>query len=227
MLASPLLLALAAATAVTASSYHQAIHPGALAAKRDLVARQSSTDDGTSAATSCLSGLMSIYSSLPTPPPEILSWEQTATFDDPCSITVPGSISAAFSSYESEALSWYTAHSSELDAALSQCPQYSSVAGGAGDSAPPVCTGGTGSGVGGSGAGATTTTDSAGQASTTTTAKTSGTTNTGSAGTSSGASSTTSAGAASTQSKNAGPRETGFVAGAVAVAGFLGVVAAL
>lgn len=224
MLASPLLLALAAATAVTASSYHQAIHPGALAAKRDLVARQSSTDDGTSAATSCLSGLMSIYSSLPTPPPEILSWEQTATFDDPCSITVPGSISAAFSSYESEALSWYTAHSSDLDAALSQCPQYSSVAGGSGDSAPPVCTGG--SGVGGSGAGATTTTDSAGQVSTTTTAKSSSGTGT-SAGAGSGASSTTSAGAASTQSKNAGPRETGFVAGAVAVAGFLGVVAAL
>ncbi|KAH8911170.1 hypothetical protein BR93DRAFT_964984 [Coniochaeta sp. PMI_546] len=225
MLTAPILLGLAATTAT--AFYHEAIHPGALAAKRDLVARQSSTDSGASAATSCLSGLLSIYSSLPTPPPAIVSWEESATFTDPCSITIPASISAEFSSYESQALSWFTAHSSELYSALSQCPQYSSVAGGAGDSAPPVCTAGTGGGSGsgsGSGAGTTTTTDAS-----TTTTKTSGTTSaTGSgSGSSAGSSSTTSAGAASTQSKNAGPRETGFVAGAVAVAGFLGVVAAL
>ncbi|OIW28661.1 hypothetical protein CONLIGDRAFT_389627 [Coniochaeta ligniaria NRRL 30616] len=212
MLTTPLLLALAAATAVSAN-----YHPVALAAKRDLIARQSSTDE-TAAATSCLSAVLSIYSSLPTPPPEILSWEQTAAFTDPCSISIPASIAPAFSSYESEALSWFTAHSSELFSALSQCPQESSAVGG---STPDICTGGAG---GGGGAGKTTTTDAAGNAGTTT--KGTGTTAaaTGSAGT---AGTSTGAGAAASTHSNAGPRETGFVAGAVAVAGLLGVVAAL
>lgn len=234
MLSQSLLIALAA-TAATAH-YHGAIHPGALAAKRDLhiAARQTQTDDGSGVATACLDGLMSIYSSLPTPPPQLVDWEETASITDPCSITIPASVSAAFSSYESEALSWYTQHSSEIFSALSQCPQYSSVAAGGGG-APAVCTGHAGgAGVGGGSAtttgggdDTTTSTDAAGKASTTTTPKTTGTASpTGSKSSGSG-SSATSAGAASTKSTNAGPRETGFVAGAVAVAGFLGVVAAL
>lgn len=253
MFAQSLLLALAAATAVTAN-HHAPLHPGHLAAKRELSARQTQTDDDTSAATSCLDGLMSIYSTLPTAPPEIVSWEEANTITDPCSISIPASISSAFSAYETAAVSWYSAHSSDLFAALSQCPELSSIAGGA--DTPSVCTGAAGGAATGSpaqttgggddatastgAAAAQTTTDAAGNASTTTT-KAAGTTTdaagkvstitTKAAGTTTKAAGTgsaaSSAGAASTKSTNAGPRETAFVGAAVAAAGFLGVIAAL
>ncbi|KAJ9137768.1 hypothetical protein NKR19_g8101 [Coniochaeta hoffmannii] len=236
MLAHTLLLALAA-TGATAS-YHNAIHPGALAAKRDLSARQTQTDDDptatatdTASGDDCLDGLMSIYSSLPTPPPEILSWEESATFTDPCSVSVPASLSSAFSSYEDEALSWYTQHSSEIFAALSQCPELSSIASGAAGGDAPVCTADATAGPGGAGSGPTTdaedtTTTTSGGAAATTTTSSQRTTGTGTTSSRTG-SSTTSSGAAATATGNAGHRETAFLAGAAAVAGFLGVVAAL
>ncbi|KAB5555090.1 infection structure specific protein [Coniochaeta sp. 2T2.1] len=233
MLTPSLLLTIGALASLTTAQYHAAIHPG-LVAKRDLAARQTDTggddDSGLDAATSCISDLMSIYSSLPTPPPEIFSWEEANTITDPCSITIPASLSSAFSSYESEALSWFSEHSAEIEDALSDCPLYSSLAPGDGDAPVDVCT----ERVGGGGGQVTTTreegddddtktTDAAGTTTRTTAGRTTGTGTT-STPTGSG----TGAGqVASTQSGNVGPRETGFVAGAVALAGFLGVVAAL
>ncbi|KAB5513086.1 hypothetical protein GE09DRAFT_637596 [Coniochaeta sp. 2T2.1] len=234
MLTPSILLSLGALASLTTAQYHAAIHPG-LVAKRDLAARQTDTggddDSGLDAATSCISDLMSVYSSLPTPPPEILSWEESNTIADPCSITVPASLSSAFSSYESQALSWFSEHSDALEDALSNCPLYSSLVPGDGDAPVDVCTEGSG---GRGGGGQVTTTKEEGDDDNTkitdavgTTTRTTGrTTGTGTTSTPTG--SGTGAGqVASTQSGNVGPRETGFVAGAVALAGFLGVVAAL
>lgn len=201
---------LIAALTATVSADLGVIHPGLLAAKRDIEARASSTSFDTGA-TACLDALLSIYSGAPTPPPEVISWETASPITDPCqTLVIPGSISAAFSSYESAAVSWYSAHSSEIFSALSQCPQYSAVAtaGAGGGAAPPLCT--NGAGGGGAGGATVTNTQNAG----TITTGTSTATTTGNA-----------AGGSST--KNASPRETSFVGAAIAAAGFLGVVAAL
>lgn len=235
MLAQPLLLALAATS--VAAFYHEGIYPAAFAAKRDLelVARQTqvpSLVSGTpvTTATACLESLMSLYSSLPTPPPQLVSWEQTASVTDLCSISIPSSLSSAFSSYETEASSWYSDHSSAIDAALSACPQYSSAAA----SMCSVTTGGAGGGTATTTGGGNMTTTGSGASGTrmaTTTGQTTGTTSSAASKSSGGAShsgsGTSGATAAASSTHNAAPRETGFVAGAVAVAGFLGVVAAL
>jgi hypothetical protein len=253
MLTNAIVLALAA-TGVTAT-YKQAIQLPAQAAKRELhiAARQTQTDDDSgdiASATACYSSLTSIFSSLPTAPADVLDWESTATITDACSFTFPTSLSSAISSFESEVESWYSKYSADIDSALSQCPKYSSIVGtglggGYGDS--PICTtddsGGAG-GVGGSGSGRTTTTtdDDDDEPATTSTSSTRGAGGAGGAATTTTSSRTTattsptssrsgtsatSAAATAKPSGNAGSRKTGFVAGVVAVAGFLGAVAAL
>lgn len=199
MMGTTALTLLALAASASAFDYRPLLNR-AYAVNRDLVA--SPTLSAT--ASQCVDEWMSLLSSLPTPPPEVVSYEETATETNPCSFTVPSSLSSAYSSYESVASSWYTAHSSELTSFFSQCgPSYTDL------NYCSTTTGGTGSG-------SSLTTTAGG---TTTTSVSSG-----SATTSSSSSSSTTSG---TASQNAGPRETGLVSVGVLIAGFVGVVAAL
>lgn len=229
MLTQPLLLIVAAAS--VRAFYHDAVHPAHLAAKRDLhiAARQTQTASASNAGASasadvaCLSSLASLYSALPTPPPQLESWEMSATITDLCDITVPASIAPAFSSYETEVLSWYSAHSAEVSSALSECPQFSS--------SPAMCSGSSAVVVVGSSSamnsGSASATNTAQTTETTSTGTTSSTGSKSSGSASQTGSTTTSASAAASHTQNAGSRETGFVAGVVAVAGLVGVVAVL
>ena len=171
---------------------------------------------------SCTTALLGLVGSLPTPPPRLAS----AILGDnrnPCSVTVPSSLSSSYSSYESEVKSWYSESSDDVSSAFSKCTALSSLA-----SRLPVCAssflggaaGGSGSGTE-TGASATATSSGASQtsdsSSSTGSSSSSSTTSTdtagGSGGGSSGVSSTT-AGAA---------RETGMAMAALA-AGIAAVV---
>jgi uncharacterized membrane protein YgcG len=200
------------------------LHPAQLAAKRDIMARQTSmgTELPTELPTgipsdslTCLTALQSLYSTVPTPPPELVKYEESNPPTDPCTYSVPNSLTSQFTSYEMAVRSWYDQHSSEFISALSACPQFSSLT----DAGPSVCTtpavgGGGSGGSGGQGGGGAKTTANGGS---------------GSGGGGRAGDTATGAGAtgATGTSKNAGARETGFVAAAVAAAGFLGAVAAL
>lgn len=221
MHSSAVLAILASAAVVSADM----IHPGHLAVKRDVLARQTDNPSASQGAggpdTACLTALVSVYSSIPTPPPELVSYEAAHPPTDPCSYSVDDSIKPVFSSYESQVISWAKQHEGELSSALSKCPQYASLA-----TEANICTTAIG-GAGGSGGSAS--------------AKTTGSSKTTSAGaggsssaaggksgssSSTGATPTGAAGSSST-SKAAAAQETGFVAAVIAAAGFVGAVAAL
>lgn len=155
---------------------------------------------------SCTSALLGIYSSIPTPPARLV----TAFADgngNPCSATVPSSLSSEFSDYQGSVRNWYSSSSDDVSSALSGCPELSSLA-----TLLPVCVtsylgGGAASGSG---------TDTA-----------SGATNTGgsSTGEESANSQTMDTGSSATGASATGtdtgaaPRETGFAVAALAAAG--------
>ncbi|TPX11758.1 uncharacterized protein E0L32_007495 [Thyridium curvatum] len=223
MHSSAVLAILASAAAVSADM----IHPGHLAVKRDVLARQTDNPSASQGAggpdTACLTALVSVYSSIPTPPPELASYEAAHPPTDPCSYSVDDSIKPVFSSYESQVISWAKQHEGELSSALSKCPQYASLA-----TEANICTTAIGGGAGGSGGSASAkTTDS----SKTSSAGAGGSSSaaggkSGSSSSSTGATPTGAAGSSST-SKAAAAQETGFVAAVIAAVGFVGAVAAL
>lgn len=136
-----------------------------------------------------------------------------------CSITVAASVSDKFNAYTSTIRSWYSSNSAAINSVLSQCPKLSSYAGDL-----PVCTGKDSS----NGASSTATKGSSGAATTTGRATDAGSGSATAATASAGDSSSNPTGSAASVTKSgSGPRETNFVAGAVAAIGFLGVVAAL
>jgi hypothetical protein len=106
-------------------------YPGHLAHKHQIEARQ--TD---AAMQECLVPLMSAYQSVPTPPPSIMSYEATNPVTDACSYSVPATLQAEFSSYESAIKTWYAAHSAEINSALAMCPGIAPEA-----TRVPICTG--------------------------------------------------------------------------------------
>ncbi|KAI2620733.1 hypothetical protein GGS26DRAFT_307000 [Hypomontagnella submonticulosa] len=147
----------------------------------------------------------SIYTSLPTPPPALLSMSLPS---DPCatSIAFSGDAAAAskFSSYTSKVMDWYTSHSAQLQSALAPCSSLASFVA----QEIPVCTSSVSSSFT-TGSGATPT-------------------STGSSSVSPSSATTGAAGSSSTAAPNAAPRETGFIgAAAVAAMGFVGAIAAL
>ncbi|CAK7214336.1 hypothetical protein SBRCBS47491_002106 [Sporothrix bragantina] len=229
---SILLASLAAASAVSAKQ----LYPGHNQVRRDIVAaRQTDTSGGDGSDSTaipsdvaCLTDLASVYDSMPTEPPALVSYIMTVSVTDPCAFTLPASISSVVDSYESELEDWYTSHSADIASALSECPAYSSYAslsdgGDFSGTFSDACTTVTRGGSGGGGGSDTTTTGGAGK--TTGTEATTKATGTGTTATT--GSSTTIAGATGT-STNAGPKETGMVGvAALAMVGVLGVVAAL
>ncbi|KAK1988895.1 hypothetical protein LZ30DRAFT_697928 [Colletotrichum cereale] len=164
------------------------------------------------AADPCLNALNTVYANAPTPPPKVLSYEMTAPPQtDPCSVTMPAEISADYSTYTSQILSWADANSASIQSALSLCSTLTDLT-----ASIPVCTAtaaGTGGGSTASGSSspkATVGGDSPKSVNGTAGSKTAGTPN-----------------SPSQVIPNAGPRETGMVAAAVVAAGFIGVAAFL
>lgn len=215
---SQLVLA-ALATSVSASAN---LFPGHMAIRRDLLVARQTTADAPSATsgglsdTECQATLLAIATDLPIPDGDLLEWEQSQSGTDPCSVTeVPSSLSAEFTSYTDAVLSWYAESSSELYAALSECPQYAGAV-----SEVAVCTSSLSAEATatGSASNATGTSGSGSSASAS-----------GSSATQSGSSSSTgtASGSASSSAETAGAavREVGIV-GAV-LAGVLGVAVAL
>ncbi|KAF6815316.1 infection structure specific protein [Colletotrichum sojae] len=192
--------------AVAGAAVATDIHPERV--RRDILARQ--TDLPNMSADPCLSALATVYANAPTPPPKIMSYEMTAPPQtDACSITVPAELSAEYSSYTSQILSWVGANSASIESALSMCSTLTDMA-----TEIPVCTSAIGGGSGGGGGGGSDSKPTEGSKEETA----AGT------GTAAGASKT---GSPSKVSGNAGPRETAMMAAAAAAAGFVGVAAFL
>ena len=83
------------------------------------VARAKTTADA-----SCTSSGLSLFSLLPTMPPDLESFYETAT-GDPCKLSVPSSLSSEQSSWNSAARGVITSHSGDISSFLSHCPTYS------------------------------------------------------------------------------------------------------
>ncbi|KAI1168397.1 hypothetical protein F5B18DRAFT_278483 [Nemania serpens] len=175
-------------------------------AKRDFLEnRQTNGLDPECA--SAISDVSSLYSSVPTPPADLLS---VTLPSDPCvTPTFTGTLQSEWATYTSEALQWYTSHSDELLSFITAC---SGLVDGSVATAVPICS-----------------SELSGVSSPATTTPASHTTKSGESGSTpapTGASS--SAGSSAVPTPNAAPRETSFVvAAAVAAAGFMGAVAAL
>jgi hypothetical protein len=82
----------------------------------------------------CATAALGLISSLPTPPPAIVSDAITNPQTNPCSFSAPSSLSSDYSRYSSELLSWASANEDELASVISECPQISSYA-----SMVPIC----------------------------------------------------------------------------------------
>ncbi|OHF00458.1 infection structure specific protein [Colletotrichum orchidophilum] len=165
----------------------------------------------------CLNALGTVYANAPTAPPKILSYEMTAPPQtDPCSVTVPADLSADYSSYTSEVLSWVDANSASIASALSFCSTLTDL-----ETEIPVCTA-TRSVAAASGSSAPKTTAGGDSPSATSEIRSGA-----AAGTGAGASATDSSSSPSQIAVNAGPRETGMIAAAALAAGFVGVAAFL
>ncbi|KAI0541562.1 hypothetical protein GGR58DRAFT_456478 [Xylaria digitata] len=185
--------------------------------KRDFI--ENRQDDGLGVDPTCqsaLSAIQTIYSSVPTPPADLL----TATLPaDPCvTPSFTGSLQSEWSSYTSEALQWYASHTADFANFLTAC---SDLVDESAATNLPVCS----SDLAGLGGVATTTPPAQTTGPTVTDATTTAATESGAAS-SAGASSSQSP--SSTVSTGAAPHETSFVmAAAVAAAGFMGAVAVL
>ncbi|KAK1570232.1 infection structure specific protein [Colletotrichum navitas] len=172
--------------------------------RREVLPRQTDI-----AADPCLNFLNTVYANAPTPPPKIVSYEMTAPHQtDPCSITVPAELSADYSSYTSEVLSWVDANSASIQSALSVCSTITDLS-----ASVPVCSATSGSTGGGSAASGS----SSPKATEGGDSPESGT------GAAAGSKATGTRNSPSQVTPNAGPRETGMVAAAIVAAGFIGV----
>ncbi|KAI3538174.1 infection structure specific protein [Colletotrichum filicis] len=182
--------------------------------RRDVVPRQTELS-----ADPCLNALGTVYANAPTPPPKILSYEMTAPPQtDPCSITVPAELSAEYSSYTSELLSWVDANSASIASAVSVCSTLSEF-----ETEIPLCTAELGSGAMESGSSVPKTTAAGGDF-----PKSTGETKTGAAaGTGAGVSATSGRNNPTQVPVNVGTRQTGMIAAAAVAAGLVGVAAFL
>ncbi|KAK4125614.1 hypothetical protein N657DRAFT_631876 [Parathielavia appendiculata] len=223
-----LLLSLAGVAAANLAGHHMAV-------RRELEARQ--TDDSFSA---CAEAMMSLVTDMPTPPAALTELSVT----DPCSVTIPPSLESAYSSYMSEVSSWNAEHADEYSSALALCPDLPTITDSgdiaectdsAGNSGSPTAGSSSDSDSGDaeetdsgstSGSGSATRTGSGASAGATSTSGSSSGSGSGSSGSSNNNNNNNSNGGSSGK-PSAAHRETGFVGAAVALAGFIGVVALL
>jgi hypothetical protein len=202
------LLLVATAAAATSAQLHGLQHHRRQADETDVIDLDAALSSIAAETTGCYASLLDAVRTVPTPAAELLDHDYE-NVDDICSYSFPNSLTSAFSSYESAVSSWYSAQSSVIDSALSACPEYSSDW----DYVTSFC---------GSATTTTTGTDTPASNAASATATGNSTTFTSVTGTATRGSATSTFATA-----NAGPRETGFIAGVVAAAGFLGAVAAL
>src|SRR3569833_3268148 len=73
----------------------------------------------------CASALFSVADTAPTFPPDLESWAETATQNDPCHFTGPASLSSEYSVYTQNASLWISSHESQLSSLVSKCPMFS------------------------------------------------------------------------------------------------------
>jgi hypothetical protein len=104
---TPILLAGAALVATATAT--GLVAPGHIAHMRRIEARQTATAAMSAGASvpPCVTALISAYSSFPTIPAEIESYASANPMTDPCSYSIPTSLSSAVMSYETQVLSWY------------------------------------------------------------------------------------------------------------------------
>lgn len=190
--------------------------------KRELLQpRQTATEPSVGGiSTECQTALLDIYSSLPSPPAEILSDAVQNPQTDPCSFSTPASLSKQYASYSSEVVSWYSQNQKEIGSVLSECPVLSQYA-----TMVPVCETGAGSpkATAASDSTATGAKTSAGKPANTAAASGSSAASSAHSAAASGTAATTAP--AATKSTSSGNRDTAMAVAAMAVAGL--VVAAL
>ncbi|KLU87051.1 hypothetical protein MAPG_06056 [Magnaporthiopsis poae ATCC 64411] len=77
----------------------------------------------------CASTLMSVVSVMPTPPPALQSWAlhgaRLEQVKEPCSPTMPASLSSDYVDYSSKAISWVLAVSTVVDQVKAKCTEAS------------------------------------------------------------------------------------------------------
>ncbi|KAK3294540.1 uncharacterized protein B0H64DRAFT_433680 [Chaetomium fimeti] len=153
----------------------------------------------------CLEAMQSVYKGMPTPAPALVSFYATQTQTDPCKMTLPPAVESAQSSLQSAASSWLAANGDGIASAAEKCPDLASLTG---NIELPSCTDGASSGNT-SGDDADDADDSSDDSS------------------ESNDDSEANDDTDSDSDENAGHRDTGLAAAAVAIAAFVGVVAVL
>jgi hypothetical protein len=164
-----------------------------------------------SAELACVTALQSVFSGIPTMPADIMSYQMTVKVTDYCHYSVPASLSAEYASWESAVVTWYEDHSSAILSVESSCNTGTTTATGTFTYSTGLPTG---VGICSTALGGSTATNPAA-------------TNTGSSGSGSGSSGSGSATGSATKNVAAAAQPTGVMLGAMAAAGFMGVVAAL
>lgn len=83
----------------------------------------------------CQSAVLDLAQGIPTPAPEIVSDLLENPQTDPCSFSTPASLSAEYSSYSADIMSWYGENSGDIMSAIKECPELAQFA-----SMVPICT---------------------------------------------------------------------------------------
>jgi len=83
----------------------------------------------------CQSAVLDLAQGIPTPAPEIVSDLLENPQTDPCSFSTPASLSAEYSSYSADIISWYGENSGDIMSAIKECPELAQFA-----SMVPICT---------------------------------------------------------------------------------------
>lgn len=185
--------------------------------------------------TACLPRALPLASELPAIPPGFLNndlfsqalSQTTLAVTDLCKFSITGTNGPVFTSFLPTVYSWYDEHSSQIASIVSACPSASGLVQTVESygSCPQVATLSVGATA--SETGTASTTDSETFSIETDTVISTSASEATSASSTKAASTTSSASLSTSASQAQAPRETGFAVAAVAVAGFLGVVAAL
>jgi hypothetical protein len=114
---------------LVARATSSSIAVGANSTSATATATVTAYTNSTNACSSVLQGLATLITGLPTPTGALSTYLATAatTLTDPCHLSVPSSIASTFSIYESSVISFYSAHSSQLNSALAACPSLTSL----------------------------------------------------------------------------------------------------
>jgi hypothetical protein len=83
----------------------------------------------------CQSAVLDLAQGVPTPAPEIVSDLLENPQTDPCDFSTPASLSAEYSSYSADIISWYGKNSEDIASAIKECPELAQFA-----SMVPMCT---------------------------------------------------------------------------------------